>query len=180
MNDFKIYVSDLKSYNNGFLVGAWINLPNDNIEKEINDIFKLGNQCLKDNNLYDGYECEEYVIHDQEGFEDFYKVVEYDSPYKLNDLAEFLENLDEWDEIKVEILLYDYATIEEILENGLDAYDVEIYECSSFYKLAQNFYNKKISKDIPNHLKNYIDYELIGSDLSMDYGEYNGYIYKVN
>lgn len=57
----------------------------------------------------------------------------------------------------------------ESLENVASSYeDVEIYYCSSYEDLAEQFVDEGLFGTIPDNLINYIDYEKIGRDLSYD------------
>jgi len=58
--------------------------------------------------------------------------------------------------------------------------DVEVYECSSFTKLAEQFCDEGLFGEIPAHLETYIDYEAMGRDLSFDYDIYRDKIYRVS
>lgn len=50
-------------------------------------------------------------------------------------------------------------------------YEVDIYDCNSMRDLAIQFVEEGLFGDIPEHLANYIDYDAIANDLSMDYSE---------
>lgn len=78
----KIYLTNLGKYNEGDLVGKWVELPCDDLEAEMEAI-DVGKAPY-----------EEYFITDYES--DFgVSIGEYDSIYDLNELAEELEALDE-------------------------------------------------------------------------------------
>lgn len=52
-----------------------------------------------------------------------------------------------------------------------DELDVDIYECDNMKELAERFVDEGLFGEIPSHLENYIDYDLMTRDLSMDYTE---------
>lgn len=151
MTNFKIFLTNLGKYNEGHLVGKWIDLPCDDLEAELESI-----------GVVEGTQYEEYFITDYEN--DFgYKVGEHDDLEELNDLAEQLEDID------------DRAT--EHLEAYLEATGVDLvealasYEVSIFYKdmdmeaVAYELVEEGEFGKVPSQLKNYIDYVAIANDL---------------
>tara|TARA_R110000851_G_scaffold54544_1_gene128632 strand:+ start:743 stop:1072 length:330 start_codon:yes stop_codon:yes gene_type:complete len=84
-NTIKIYITDLKEYNNDKLIGERVNL-NEVTEDELNEVLAKYN--------------EETFISD---FESSFKIEEYTNPLELWNFAQELELLDEQDLLKVEI-----------------------------------------------------------------------------
>ena len=72
----KIYITDLEAYNNGYLVGEWIELPSSNLEADISRILEAGAKACNDLNRH-----EEYFIADYEC--DYIKIGEYDDIFDL-------------------------------------------------------------------------------------------------
>ena len=52
-----------------------------------------------------------------------------------------------------------------------DQFEIDLYEMNSMKELAEYFIDEGLFGDIPTHLENYIDYQAIAYDLSMDYTE---------
>ena len=50
-------------------------------------------------------------------------------------------------------------------------FDVDIYHVGSMRELAEQFVEEGLFGEIPEHLANYIDYDAIARDLSVDYSE---------
>tara|TARA_B110000908_G_C10110811_1_gene382951 strand:+ start:340 stop:708 length:369 start_codon:yes stop_codon:yes gene_type:complete len=99
-NTIKIYITDLKEYNSGKLIGERINL-NEVTEDELNETIAKYN--------------EEIFISD---FESSFKIEEYTSPLELWSFAQELELLDEQDLLKVEIQInYGLNNFEYALSN---------------------------------------------------------------
>ena len=97
MTNLKIYLTNLGKYNEGYLIGKFVELP---IKKED---FK---EVLKQIGI-DGVQYEEYFITDVEtdviGLE---KVIqEYTSIKDLNELAEMLDNLNNFELEKLQAIL---------------------------------------------------------------------------
>ena len=169
----RIYITDLEAYNCGHLVGSWLDLPMDeNILAEAMEevLYRGRNECK------DEHHHEELFITD---YEADINISEYEDIYRLNELAEYLEGINDDDLLKLKLLKYEGYNEREVLTNGLDNYDVDIYDYSSdtsftdvYELLAYDLVTNGLFGSIPSHLENYIDYSAIGRDLSMDYVEF--------
>ena len=75
----KIYLTDLNKYNEGYLVGEWIQLSCDctYLNLIINELTSNGET--------------DYAIHD---YELPFSITEYTNPHKINNLCKHLYNLD--------------------------------------------------------------------------------------
>lgn len=157
----KIYLTNLAKYNEGTLVGKWIDLPCDNLAEQVKEV--LGND-------------EEYFITD---YESDFKISEHDSPYRLNDFCEELEKLDNQDIKKVIYLIENIGlSKEEALENYEN---VTLYENMTLKDVAYEQVDEGLFGEIPDSIANYIDYDAIAIDLCHDsYIEKNGDVYHYN
>ena len=171
----KVYISSLASYNNGRLVGEWVELPCVNLAEQIQAVLLEGQRVCKD-----ALPHEEFFITDFEWEDDgmgkAYSVSEHSDPYKLNEVAEELSNLEEFERLQVQFLLYEGYEFEYALQNHEDVtiYD---YRSSNSFKdvyelLAEDLVDEGCFGDIPANLTYYIDYSAIGRDLSIDYTEF--------
>lgn len=171
----KIYISDIAAYNSGRLIGEWIDLPCDDLASEIQAVLSEGQRVCKD-----ALPHEEVAIFDYEwedtGMGKACHVSEYSDPYNLNQIAEELYTLDEFERLQVQFLLYEGYDFEYALQNHEDVtiYD---YRSSTSFKdvyelLAEDLVDEGCFGDIPANLTYYIDYSAIGRDLSMDYTEF--------
>ena len=156
----RIYLTNLGKYNEGDLVGEWLELPA--TEKEIEESFKrIG---------IDGINYEEYFITDYE--DSIFKIEEYSNLEYLNEIAEKIENLNDDEKIIFQYLKdyqnYDFEKTFEIIENENYLYYANIKN--------EEDLGEAISEDweIPENLINYIDYEAIGRDATFE----NWDIYK--
>lgn len=154
----RIYLTNLGKYNEGELVGEWVDLP---IEKEnLQEVFKrIG---------IDGKQYEEYFITDYEC--DFYEIREYESISILNEIAEKLDNLDDEQEQVVKVLMsecgYDLDDAIEKAESG----DYRIYSnCDNMTDVAYIVIEECGYLDnAPEFLSRYFDYEAYGRDLGIE------------
>ncbi len=167
-----IFVTDLKAYNEGYLLGTWINLPMDDSE-----IAKVVNTLLKDGERLSGscYHDEIFIT----DYEAEIRVKEYDDIDELNELAEIMESFSEDDLLKFKFLSTEGYDERAVIKNGLDSYEVDIYDyrestsfTDTFELLASDMVDEGLFGEIPKSLESYIDYEKIARDLRIDYSEF--------
>jgi len=168
----KIYLTDLQAYNEGFLVGKWLELPLTPFE-----LSQALSEVLTEGEAISGTENhEEYFITD---YEADIIINEYENIYELNELAEAMEALSEYDMLTLKLLTYEGYNEREVLLKGLDSYDVEIHDYSSdtsftdvYEMLAYDLVQEGLYGDIPSNWEHYIDYAAIGRNISADYVEF--------
>jgi len=162
MNTTKIWLGSLEAYNNGELKGEWLELPMD--EEKLREVY---NQYTNDGQ-------NDYFIADHES--EVLDIGEYSDPFELNEQAEEIEDLEDYEIKKLNFLIecqgYDFDDAIEKIE------DCDLYEDMSFKDLAYEFVEEGLFGEIPEHLANYIDYDAIARDLEMDYTEHNGDIFR--
>lgn len=169
----RLYIANLGKYNEGELVGKWIDLPftDEELEQLYIDI-KVAHHDENGEFVYgleeNGSVYEETAIHDYETDLD-YKIGEYEDIEELNSLIEELEALEDYelDEIAayMEACSNDIHEAMEAQSNG----QIVLYSgIDSYTELAEHFVDEGLYGEIPDNLVNYIDYEAIGRDLSFD------------
>ena len=145
-----IYLTNLRKYNEGQLVGKWVELPisEDDLQEELDEV--LGDD-------------EEYFITDWEcprGFE----IGEYSNLYSLNEEAEEYED----------ILRDKFGGNEEALELALSEYDNNIsrYESADVYifngdmsDVAREYISTYPTQDMPSVFLDYFDFSAYGEYL---------------
>lgn len=156
MKILDIALTNLGQYNEGILNFKWLSLPAS--EDEINETLKeIG---------IDGERYEEYFITDFES--DFFSIGEYENLEHLNELAEQIDDLDDYQKEIVSALMDCYTNdIEEAISLVDDCY---LYsDCNDFTDLAYQLVDEMGLLDgVPETLKNYFDYEAYGRDLSFE------------
>jgi antirestriction protein len=146
-DEIRIYVADLAAYNAGDLHGIWIDAT-----QELEDIQDQINTMLKASPVED---AEEYAIHDYDGFAGC-NIYEYDGLELVHEKAVFIE---ERGELGARLLAHTADDIEEAKRILSEDY----HGC--FETLAD--YAREFTEDtstVPEHLKNYIDYEKMARD----------------
>lgn len=159
----KIYVTNLGKYNEGFLIGKWLELPatDEEIKKTLKEI------GISDEPDENGLYYEEYFITDYETDVDGLKVGEYDNLDDLNELAETLDELDEDEKEIVNAVMGEGYS----LENAIDKKDdVIIYSnCSNMTEVAEEYAEQVgLLESVPEELRYYFDFEAYGRDMEIE------------
>lgn len=168
MSALRIYVTNLGKYNEGELVGEWVDLPVS--DEELQDVYRrIG---ISDEPDEYGQVYEEVFITDYETDIDGIYVREYDNIQELNKLAEKIESLSDW-----ELKIFSNA-----VEAGFfDPDDIEDFDPSRFilYEgvstpqelgIAQIEYDYGDSEFIPAEvMASNFDYEAYGRDENIQF-----------
>lgn len=160
-----VYITNLGKYNEGYLIGKWLELPA--TDEEIENVLKeIG---------IDGVLYEEYFFTDWEVI-DGIPISEYSSLKELNEIAETLENLNEV-ELKIcqGLMKNENCTLDEAMEKKDNRIIINLEkntildECSNLaYSYINEIYGdvSDLSREI---LERYFDFKSFGRDLSYDY-----------
>lgn len=152
----KIYVTNLKEYNNGKIIGEWVSLPCEGLEEVLDKISNNGN--------------DELFISDYETDISGLKVSEYDNILELNDMTEEIDNLSDDEVIAFQAYLEQYTND---LQQALDAvrqgnYRI-YYNCDNMEDVAYQVVNDcGLLDGVPEEVKIYFDYEAYGRDLDIN------------
>ncbi|MDY0029894.1 MAG: antirestriction protein ArdA [Pseudobdellovibrionaceae bacterium] len=97
----------------------------------------------------------------------------------------FLDIVEEWtedDKIKIIIAVGEVGYNFDLNKDTPNQFDIELYQINSLKELAEQFVEEGLFGDIPERLRNYLDYDAIACDLGMDYSEIRidgtNYIYR--
>lgn len=164
MCEMKAYITNLGKYNEGCLVGKWIDFPidDDDFESELESI------GVKENTMYEewfvtDYDCSLFDMYDAFG--------EYPNIDDINEVAEALE--DNESEFTALMEVYNYTDALRYLESD----NYTFYEGMTLedvaYEIVEECYN------LPEFAQRYFDYKAFALDLGYDgYCETsNGVIY---
>ena len=166
---FAAFVTNLGKYNEGELVGEWVKFPT--TAEEMKQVFdRIGIGQTDDF----GHTCEEWFITDYDCYVDglYDKLGEYESLDELNYLASKLDEMDrgEFEQFQVAMEIGDHSgSVQEIinLTENLDCYDV-YPGIEDYDDLGRYYIDELDAMQVPEHLKNYIDYEAYGRDIALD------------
>lgn len=148
--DTRIYLTNLAKYNEGRLVGKWVDLPltDEDLTSRLHEV--LGND-------------EEYFITD---YESPIKIAEYEDLVELNNFVSQLEELDECDQQKT---LYLIEVMGYSRQEALERYDdVIFYPDMTLEDVASELVEEGLFGSLSDTIKGYIDYEKLARDLSVD------------
>ena len=168
---FAAFVTNLGKYNEGELVGEWVKFPTTAEEmKQVFDRIGIG----KTGDF--GQVYEEWFITDYDCYVDglYDKLGEYESLDELNYLASKLDEMDrgEFEQFQAAMEIGDHSgSVQEIinLTENLDCYDV--YPGIEDYDDLGRYYIEELdAMQVPEHLRNYIDYEAYGRDVALEEG----------
>lgn len=153
----KIYLTNLRKYNEGELIGEWVELPVSN--EELQEVFKR---------IGINEEYEEYFITDYEC--DFYEVGEYENLDTLNNIAAQIEELDEEENKVVKALMSELGyTLDEAIDK-VNSGDYRIYyDCDNMTDIAYQLVEEcGYLENVPDNVARYFDYESFGRDLGIE------------
>ncbi len=166
---FAAFITNLGKYNEGALVGEWVKFPT--TAEELKKVFERIGIGQKDDF---GQTYEEWFITDYDCYVDgLYDLMgEYANLDELNYLASKLDDLsqDEYERFQAAMEVGDHTgSIQELinLTENLDCYDVypDIHDHND---LGRYYIEELDAMQVPEHLRNYIDYEAYGRDIALE------------
>ena len=175
---FAAFITNLGKYNEGELVGEWVKFPT--TAEEMKKVFERIGIGQKDDF---GNPYEEWFITDYDCYVDgIYDKLD-ESLDELNYLASKLDDMKSWeyDQFCAAMEMGDHSgSVQEIinLTENLDCYDV-YPDIHDYDDLGRYYIDELDAMQVPEHLKNYIDYEAYGRDVALDEGgdfTYLGYV----
>ena len=166
---FAAFITNLGKYNEGALVGEWVKFPT--TAEELKKVFERIGIGAKDDF---GQTYEEWFITDYDCYVDgLYDLLgEYASLDELNYLASKLDDMsqDEYERFQAAMEIGDHTgSVQELinLTENLDCYDVypDIHDHDD---LGRYYIEELDAMQVPEHLRNYIDYEAYGRDIALE------------
>lgn len=181
MTTIKLYFENLEQYNNGTLDGKWFDLGD---YTDINDLMDdVKRQVLHQRNDDNGYPIFEYGISQEEwaihDYEAPFQVSEYEGIDTISAMINFC-NLDEYDQKKAAYLFDNghYSKLSDCIDN---VNEVTFYEGMTLEDVAEELVDDGCFGNIPDSIKNYIDYAAIARDLGCDgYDECKDGVFEVH
>ena len=166
---FAAFITNLGKYNEGELVGEWVKFPT--TAEEMKKVFDRIGIGQKDDF---GQPYEEWFITDYDCYVGalYDKLGEYENLDELNYLASKLEEMGqgEYAQFQAAMEVGDHSgSLQEIinLTDNLDCYD--LYPSIQDYDDLGRYYIDELdAMQVPEHLRNYIDYEAYGRDVAME------------
>ena len=176
---FEAFITNLGKYNEGELVGEWVKFPTS--AEELQKVFDRIGIGSKDEF---GNPYEEWFISDYDCYVEglYSKLGEYSNLNELNYLAAKLEELNDYgyERFQAAMQISDYTgSIQELinLTDNLDKYDL-YSDINDHDDLGRYYIEELDAMSVPDHLKDYIDYEAYGRDIALsEAGQFTDYGY---
>ena len=166
---FAAFITNLGKYNEGALVGEWVKFPT--TAEELKKVFERIGIGAKDDF---GQTYEEWFITDYDCYVDgLYDLLgEYANLDELNYLSSKLDDMsqDEYERFQAAMEIGDHAgSIQELinLTENLDCYDI-YPDIHDYDDLGRYYIEELDAMQVPEHLRNYIDYEAYGRDIALE------------
>lgn len=168
---FAAFITNLGKYNEGELVGEWVKFPT--TYDELQKVFeRIGIGKADDF----GQPYEEWFITDYDCYVGglYDKLGEYENLDELNYLASKLDEMDrgEYNQFLAAMEAGGHSdSLQEIinLTENLDCYDI-YPDIKSHDDLGRYYIDELDAMQVPEHLRNYIDYEAYGRDVALEEG----------
>ena len=154
----KVFLTNLGKYNEGYLIGEWLELPAS--QQEIDETMaKIGiNE-----------EYEEWFITDYETDIKGIEIGEYSNLHKLNEIAEELDELEEDAQETIQAMLLDGYTFNEALEKASNGDYRIYYECYNMIDVAMEIVEECGDLNgVSEKIAIYFDYEAFSRDLEIE------------
>lgn len=153
MCEMKAYITNLGKYNEGCLVGKWIDFPIDKNDFE-SELESIG---VKENTMYEewfitDYDCSLFDMYDAFG--------EYPNIDDINEVAEALEDHESEFTALMEVCSYTDALGSLESENYTFYEDMTLEDVA--YEIVEECYN------LPEFAERYFDYKAFARDLGFD------------
>ena len=154
-SEYWIYLTNLKAYNAGYLVGVYLHFPFS--DEELKEAYK---QILVGNEFVDkfGYSYEEYFISD---YDMPFQVGEYSFPQELSEKYESLRAYEDYPRNIIEVIA-EYEGCRPII------YELDDNVMMSNDEKLGYFLVDEALITVPEHLRSYLDYEAIGRDYRLN------------
>lgn len=161
MGRIKIFLTNLGKYNEGCLMGEWVKLPvpEDKLEMVLK---RIGINS----------EYEEFFISDYESLFSNLHISEFSSIAELNELAERIDELEDFDYDKLGAVLESESSmsIAEMLEiiDELDSFELleDVFDDSALGEYYADC--GCIFAGVPDHIQRYFDFESYGRDIRLE------------
>ena len=154
----KVFLTNLGKYNEGYLIGEWLELPA--TQEEID-------ACMERIGINEEYE--EYFITEYETDIEGVEVGEYSNLDELNELAKQLDELEEDAQKAIQAMLLDGYTFNEALEKASNGDYRIYYDCDDMTDVAMEIVEEcGCLNDVPETIARYFDYAAFGRDLDIE------------
>ena len=156
----KVYITDLAAYNEGVLVGEWVELPigEEELKDKVQETLETGLQASRQEDLCCCSKHEEYFITDYMGE---LEVGQYANVYRLNRQLLEVEEQGE-DDTVFKMLMGFYGDLEDVMNIIRDHNYIVFHDVKDEEDVVRYYFNMTSrTGDIPDWLVGHIDYKSI-------------------
>ncbi len=157
----RVFITDLAAYNQGHLIGEWVELPSEDINADIARVLTNGALACESGEIH-----EEYFVTDYEGFP--FAVSEHVDLEELNQQAEDLNNYDDEQLTAIELMIDNGLVCD--LDGAIEHLDdMRNTNESSMEDVAIEYVDScGLLDNMPENLRYYFDYESLGRDMEIE------------
>ena len=162
------FITNLGKYNEGELIGKWIEFPIS--DEELKEALKeIGCMYTDKNGVVHNPLYEEYFFSDWE-CEIPFDYSEYESVDDLNIIAERVEALEAYEQDVLKVILKEHTSDANEALQIVEACDYRTWDsCDNMADVAEQMVDEYgYLNDVPENLRCYIDYEKWGRDLKLE------------
>ena len=162
MTSIKGFITNLGRYNEGCLIGEWVDFPID--EDDLKEVFnRIG---ISDQPAENGIIYDEYFITD---YESPFKFGEYTPINEINEVAARYDELDDDQKEVLDVLLEEHTDDIEEAFNIVENYDYIIWNnCQDMSDVAYQYLSDSGMLDNDSILSRYFDYKSYGRDMELE------------
>ncbi|WP_297984108.1 antirestriction protein ArdA [uncultured Chryseobacterium sp.] len=171
LDDFQIFVSTYKKYNEGNLFGRWLKLIDySNYDELKKAMLELHSDEDEPEFMLSDYECSSFFINQNLICEGYLSREIYHLADKINEFDYGFEVIEAFSDC-----FGQYSDIDELFEKVSESY---YGEYDSDIHFAENLLEETgdIPKNLPSYI--YIDWERTARDLMFDFSSSNGYYFR--
>ena len=162
------FITNLGKYNEGELIGKWIEFPISDDELQ-NVLKEIGCMYTDETGVVHNPLYEEYFFSDWE-CEIPFGFGEYPSISEINDIAERVEALEAYEQDVLKVIMEGHTSdVDEALRIVEDGNYTMWNDCINMADVAQTMVEEcEYFGNVPERLQCYIDYEKMGRDLDLE------------
>ena len=175
------FITNLGKYNEGELIGEWIEFPISDDELQV-VLKEIGCYYVDDGGVEHNVEYEEFFFTDWNN-DIAFDFGEYPDLEEVNEFAERVEALDDDEQEYIELLMDGYTTDINTALKIIETDGFRIWnDCNDMSDVAYYYIEEaRMLDNVPSAIADYFDYKALGRDMAIEgtFLEGNGYYLEV-
>jgi antirestriction protein len=162
MVNIRVWLGHLGSYNAGYLIGRWIDLPKN--DEEMNEIYnELMAQAARKGEYGDEFDVFDLEVNIHGVYKDLSRL----GLRELNELAERLESMKDYEVEALSLVMQVVDTVPEAIQAIDEGKCLILSDVENLEDLGRRHVEEFNSLEIPEALEFYINYEAYGRQLDL-------------